>query len=188
LENAGRRLGAAMRKEIYFGEFDGVGWPEPKLLEKYFLGSPGQRWSFEGGNDNWGLTAEGVEGTDHLDANNGRIDIDLEMWGHPKFGVLLIWSKWGGRHKETYTSKGDLGRLYEWVRTLQDDLRPVGLFVSFEQAWEAVKEFIENDGALPKGIEWIPNSELPLDTFPDPHAKVRPIYERHMFDYPRRKF
>ena len=41
----------------------------------------------------------------------GRIDIDLQMWGHPDLGVLLIYSKWGGGLKLTYTSKGDLTRL-----------------------------------------------------------------------------
>jgi hypothetical protein len=176
-----------MRKEIYFGEFDGVGWPEPSRLEKYFLAAPGQQWTFRGRNDNWGLTVEGVEGTEHLNINNGRIDIDLEMWGHPRFGVLLIWSKWGGKYKETFSSKGDLSRLHEWVRTLQDDLRPVGLFIPFDQAWKAVKEFIENDGVLPKSIEWIANRDLPLDTFPVPHAKVRPIYERNASDYPKHR-
>ena len=79
-----------MRKEIYFGEFDGRYWPEPKKLEPYFLGPPEQRWAFETGNDDWGLSAEGVDGTEHLEANKGRIDIELEMWGHPRFGVLLI--------------------------------------------------------------------------------------------------
>ena len=174
-----------MRKRIYFGEFDGRGWPEPKQLERYFLGTPEQLWAFETGNDDWALTTEGVDGTEHLDINNGRIDINLEMWGHPKFGVLLIWSKWGGGYKETCSSKGDLSRLHEWVRTLQEDLRPVGLFIPFEQAWTAVKEFIENDGALPKSIEWIANRDLPTDTFPVPHAKVHPIHEKNVFDYPK---
>jgi hypothetical protein len=49
---------------------------------------------------------------------------------------------------------------------------------------EAVKEFIETDGALPKSIEWIANRDLPPNTFPEPHAKVRPIYEKNVFDYP----
>jgi hypothetical protein len=96
-------------------------WPEPKQLERYFLAPPGQRWTFEGGNDNWGLSVEGVDGTEHLEANKGRIDIDLDMYGHPRFGVLLIWSKWGGGHKENFSSKDDLTRLREWVRTLQED-------------------------------------------------------------------
>ena len=31
----------------------------------------------------------------------------------------------------------------------------------------AVKEFLASDGALPQSIEWIANSDLPRDTFPD---------------------
>jgi hypothetical protein len=175
-----------MREEIYFGAFDGDGWPDPEELKPYFLGTLEKRWAFETGNDDWCLSAEGVDGTEHLEASKGRIDIDLQMWGHPRFGVLLIWSKWGGGHSETYSSKGDLTRLREWVRTLHDDLRPIGLFIPFEQAWKAVKEFIETDGAMPKSIEWIANRDLPPNTFPEPHAKVRPIYEKNVFDYPAR--
>lgn len=81
--------------------------------------------------------------------------------------------------------QGDLGRLREWVRTLQDDLRSVGLFIPFEEAWKAVKEFIENEGALPKSIAWIADRDLPPGTFPEPHAKVHPIHERKPGDDPK---
>jgi hypothetical protein len=159
-----------MRKTVYFDVFDGRGWPSPEQLRPYFLAPPGQRWTFDGGNgnDSWGLTAEGVDGTEHLEANKGRIDIELEMWGHPDLGVLLIYSKWGGGVKQMYSSKGDLHRLREWVRSLHDTPLPVGLFIPYEKAWQAVKEFIETDGQLPKSIDWIANRDLPRNTFPDP--------------------
>jgi hypothetical protein len=88
-------LGLSSEEACLFGEFDGKGWPAPAQLQRYFLAPPGQRWSFRGGNDSWALTAEGVDGTGHMEANNGRIDLDLVMWGHPDLGVLLIYSKWG---------------------------------------------------------------------------------------------
>ncbi len=157
-----------MRKRAYFNTFWGRGWPQLKELEPYFLAPRGRRWFFETGNDSAGLDAEGVDGTEHLEANKGRIDIRLEMWGHPDLGVLLIWSKWGGGRKETYTSKGDLTRLRELVRSLHDTPLPVGLFIPFDVAWKAVKEFIETDGQLPKSIQWIANHDLPPGTFPDP--------------------
>lgn len=157
-----------MRKSVYFDTYDGSGWPDPRELERYFLAPPGQRWFFETGNDSAGLWAEGVDGTEHLEANKGRIDVDLDMWGHPELGVLLIYSKWGGGLKETYSSKGDLSRLREWVRSTHDTPLPVGLFIPYALAWKAVKEFIETDGQLPKSIEWIANRDLPPDTFPDP--------------------
>jgi len=90
------------------------------------------------------------------------------MWGNPELGVLLIYSKWGGGLKETYSSIGDLTRLREWVRSTHDTPLPVGLFIPFEEAWKAVKEFIETDGKLPKSIAWIANRDLPPNTFPDP--------------------
>src|ERR1044071_2666989 len=105
-----------MGKRTYFDGFDGRGWPTPSQLEHYFLAPPGQRWTFETGNDSWGFDLFGADGTEHLEANKGRGDISLEMWGHPDLGVLIIYSKWGGGYKQTYTSKGDLNRLRELVR------------------------------------------------------------------------
>jgi hypothetical protein len=159
-----------MKKRIYFDVFDGRGWPTPRDLEPYFLGSSGQRSSFESDNDCWGLSAEGVDGTEHLPEGQGRIDIRLTMVGNPDRGVLLQYRKMGGRHGDTYYSRGDLSRLREWVVTKDGDLRPIGLFVPFERAWAAVKEFIERDGALPKSISWIAGRDVPDYAFPDPGA------------------
>jgi hypothetical protein len=112
--------------------------------------------------------AKGVDGTEHLAQGKGRIDIELMMWANPDLGVLLIYTKWGGGHEQAFSSKGDLGRLREWVRGLHGTPLPVGLFIPFEVAWEAVKEFIETDGEIPRSIEWIANRDLPPNTFPDP--------------------
>src|SRR5215470_17242188 len=62
----------------------------------------------------------------------------------------------------------DLSRLREWIRSTHDTPLPIGLFIPYATAWNAVKEFIETDGELPTSIEWIPNRELPPGTFPDP--------------------
>jgi hypothetical protein len=76
--------------------------------------------------------------------------------------------RWDGRHQKQqgFDSRGDLTRLGEFVRTLHDDRLSVGLFIPFEQAWNAVKEFIETDGALPTCIAWIASRDLPPETFP----------------------
>lgn len=168
--HARRRLAAdnTMKKSAYFASRDFDGWPTLPQLEPYFLSPPGPRWFFQTGNDGAVFYADGVDGTEHLPANEGRIDIRLEMWAHSELGVLLIWSKWGGGFKLTYSSKGDLSRLREWVRSLHDTPLPVGLFVPFERAWAALKEFIEHDCKLPTSIEWIANHDLPPNTFPDP--------------------
>jgi hypothetical protein len=92
--------------------------------------------------------------------------------GYPGLGVLLYYTKTGGGYCEHFTWKGDMRRLKEWVRTLRGDLRPIGLFVPFPTAWKAVKEFMETDGQLPKSIEWVANSDLPPNTFPDPNDAV----------------
>ena len=157
-----------MRKYMYFASERAWRWPSPRELEPYFLAPPGKEWSYSGGNDSWGLRAEGLHGTEGLELGKGRVDAELAMWGHPQHGVLLIYSKWGGGYKDTYSSKGDLTRLGEIVRTLHGDPMPAGLYIPFREAWKAVKEFIETDGELPKSIEWVRNRDLPPNTFPDP--------------------
>ena len=157
-----------MGETTYFLPLPLEGWPDPKDLEPYFLAPPGQEWTFSSGNDNWGLTAEGVDGTEELEPYKDRVDIRLSMWGHPTLGVLLIHEKLGGGHNEAFTSKGNMSRLREIVRTLQGDPMPVGLFIPFAEAWKAVKEFIETDGELPRSIAWVANKDLPPNTFPDP--------------------
>jgi hypothetical protein len=158
-----------MKKESYFASKPNEGWPKPKDIEHYFLGPLGERWFFETGNDSASFTLEGAEGTGHLArGKGGRIDINLFIYGHPKFGVLLSWQKWDGQRLRTYSSKGDLKRLRELIRTTHGDPMPVGLYVPYETAWKAVKEFLENDGVLPKSIEWVDDEDLPENTFPDP--------------------
>jgi hypothetical protein len=75
--------------------------------------------------------------------------------------------KWGGGFKDSYSSKGDLNRLDRYYRDGWGSYLPVGLFIPFEDAWRAVKEFIEADGALPKSIEWVADRDLPPDAYPD---------------------
>jgi hypothetical protein len=157
-----------VKKSAYFDVFDRRGWPSPDELQHYFLAPPGQRWTFgEGKNDPWGLTAKGVDGTEHLESNE-HIDIHLTMIGNPDHGVLLHYRKWGPQHKDTYYSKGDLTRLEDLVWTVHGDLMPIGLFIPFDKAWLAVKEFIETDGALPKSIDWIADADIPDEVLPDP--------------------
>lgn len=157
-----------MRKSAYFDSRPRKGWPTPQELQQYFLAPPGKQWFDTGGNDTAGLDVEGVDGTAHLEEGKGRIDIHLDMWGNPDLGVLLIYRKHGGGYDETYTSVGDLSRLGEIVESLHRTQLPVGLFIPFEQAWLAVKDFIETDGELPRSIKWIANKDLPPGTFPPP--------------------
>jgi hypothetical protein len=157
-----------MKKITYFSPHDRDGWPHPKELEHYFLAPPSQRWFFERRNDNAALLGEGAYGTERLDLGKGRIDVGLVMWGNRDLGVLLHYLKVGGGHEQRCYSKGDVNRLLDWVSSVHGTLLPVGLFVPYATAWNAVKEFIETDGELPKSIEWIAVDDLPPGTFPDP--------------------
>jgi hypothetical protein len=155
-----------MRKSTYLGSRRKNGWPSPKELEPYFLGPPERRLAVETGNDNVGIAAEGADGTEDLDPEEGRIDVDLDIWNHPDLGVVLIYSKWGGGLKQMYSSRGNLSRLHEWVRSKHGTPLPVGLFIPSATAWKAVREFMDTDGELPKSIEWVANRDLPPGTFP----------------------
>jgi len=155
-----------MKKRVYFDVFDGPGWPAPTELRRYFLAPPGRRWTFDSGNDSWGLSMRGLDGTEDLSTGRGRIDLDLTMLGNPDHGVLLHYDRTGGARRVSYYSRGDLRRLREWVLTLHGDLMPIGLYIPFETAWIAVKEFMETDGALPKSIPWIAGDDIPGDAFP----------------------
>lgn len=157
-----------MGKRTYLDADLSRGWPKPEEIEHFFLAPPGERRFFDTYPSGGFFQNEGAYGTEHLQANQGRIEVRLMMWTDPDLGVLLIWSKWGGGHKETFSSKGDLSRLREFIETPHGDPMPVGLFIPFEKGWMAVKEFLETDGELPKSIEWVANADLPRNTFPDP--------------------
>jgi hypothetical protein len=162
-----------MRKHTYSHTLQGEGWPLFDEIEPYFRKPPdGRGWFHDSGNDSARLDAIGVDGGDDLPFGRGRVDVNLWMWGHPDLGVLLIYQKAGGGHHEAFTSKGDLSKLKQWVRTLHGDPMPIGLYIPFERAWLAVKEFIETDGQLPNSIEWVRTSDLPDQTFPDPSVRL----------------
>jgi hypothetical protein len=157
-----------MRKRTYFDYLPREGWPSPNEMEHYFLSASGRRHAFDTDNNCWGLSAEGVDGTEHLPAGTERIDIRLTIVGNLRYGAFLHYARHGGTQSDDYFSKTDLKRLREWVETKHGDLRPVGLFIPFERAWTAVKEFIETDGALPQSIGWVSSRDIPPGTFPDP--------------------
>jgi hypothetical protein len=157
-----------MKKYSDFNSEFREGWPNIEYLEPFFLAPFGKAWFNTGGNNGAVLSYEGIDGTEHLGDGEGRIDIRLEMWGNPKLGVLLLYSKLGAPGGYMFTSKGDSSKKGLYTRTLHNDIHPAWLYITFEKAWRGVKEFIEADGALPKSIEWISNRDLTSDTFPDP--------------------
>ncbi|ODR96864.1 hypothetical protein AUC70_13845 [Methyloceanibacter stevinii] len=162
-----------MKKTTYFNSEDVKGWPRPEELRPFFFAPPGREWFNSTGNDGALLTGEGLYGTDNEDHLAGkRVDLDLYLYGMPGLGVLLIYHKHGGGYQEEYTSVGDMSRLKEWVENLHQTKLPIGLFIPFPRAYDAVKEFIETDGELPKCIEWVANKDLPYGTFPDPAVEL----------------
>lgn len=158
-----------MRKVAFFEKLWNADWPDVEWLKPYFIPPPGKQWSLSGGNDSGSFSIEGADGTEHFKPGQGQINIYLEMWRNPDLGILLIYKKWGRDLDITYTCRGDLTRLRQWVRSKHQTPLPIGLFIPFEKAWSAVREFIETEGSLPKSIEWIANRDLPAETFPLPH-------------------
>ncbi len=158
-----------MKKSVYFDKFRGEFWPSPDDLYPYFSDPSGKNWFHEnGGNDSASIDLLGVNGTGHLPEGEGRRDIYLNIWGYPGLGVLLIYELSGKVPVRTWNSKGDMTRIREFVRSTHDTPLPAGLFIPFAEAFKAVKEFMETEGALPKSIEWVRDVDLPENSFPDP--------------------
>ena len=167
-----------MRRNIYFRDFDAKYWPAPEVIEPYFLAPDAPQMWGASGNDDWGLGIFGFNGTEN-DYRYPRVGTDqkqqewaeLEMWGDPDLGVMLMYERVGGGPTVCQFSAGDMSRLNQWTRTLQSDLRPVSLYIPYDKAWLAVKEFMETDGKLPKCIKWISSMDVPSNSFPLPHDK-----------------
>jgi hypothetical protein len=156
-----------MKKSCSFHDFYGLGWPSPDELKKYFSAG-GKLWTSRG-NDNWGLRAEGLYGTAILPQSDA-VNVDLRMMGSPEHGVTLDFARWHGRIRrlDRYCSVGDLSRFGRFMYSLQGNPYSLGLFIPFEEAFKAVKEFIENDGELPTSIGWISGEGLLPKAFPVP--------------------
>jgi hypothetical protein len=167
MDDGNRRV--QMNKNVYFDRFWGDFWPTQAELKPYFIAAADDEWFDHTGNDSASLSLQGLFGTEDKPIGNGRKDINLKMWGRSGLGVLLIYDKYGPvGFRDAYTSKGDMSRLGELVRSTHDTPLPVGLFIPFDKAWLAVKEFMDTEGQLPKSIEWVRNADLPPNTFPDP--------------------
>ena len=167
-----------MKKHSYFESQWLKRWPEPEEIKRLFFPAGGTAWFSSGGNDTASFTIEGVERTEHLEQGNGRIDVKLEMVGHPKYGLFLYYKRTQGPH---YASKGDLSKLKTFVRTLHDDLRTLAFFIPFDKAWPAVREFILSDGLLPATIAWVDLKDVQGTPFPDPNHRAASdefIFER----------
>jgi hypothetical protein len=158
-----------MQKHVYFHSFKGDFWPRLDQIEHNFLAPNGSGWVSVGGNDSWSIDLQGLEGTEDRPFGRGRKDINLMMWGTPGLGVLIMYDKIGPPDfRATYYSRGDMSRLRELVESTHSDELPVGLFIPFEKAWLAVKEFMETEGQRPACIEWVRHEDLPPKTFPSP--------------------
>jgi hypothetical protein len=157
-----------MHRRANFASYFGPGWPSIEWMEPYFLTRAGQLSFPRSGCDSACLFGEGLYGTAGLASRKeGRVDVDLATYFNADLGVLLHYQKRGGGFDEVYESKGDVRRLHEWVESTHGTKLPVGLFIPFEMAWEAVKEFITSDGELPKCVEWIRDVDQPPGTWPE---------------------
>jgi hypothetical protein len=161
-----------MKKVTSFPGYEGRSWPDEQWLAPYFLTAAGRRKAFGIGNNHWGLKARGMNGTEELPFHE-RIDINLHIVGKPDLGVMLLYDRVSPIDGYGYYSVGNLRMLRTLVKATQGSRMPVGLFISFEQAFKAIVEFIGTNGALPKCIEWIAADDLPEGSFPEPDVTLR---------------
>ena len=167
------QIGIPRGKRAYFDTYWSRGWPTLDFLKPYFFAPPlGIGWFDKSGNDSGSISIEGLDDTDVVPSGEGRKDIKIAMWGNPELGVLLQYTLIGFGPREDWFSKGDMSKIRQWTRSLHDDPLPVGLFIPFDQAWLAVKEFMDTQGQLPTSIAWVHSKDLPANSFPDPTVRL----------------
>jgi hypothetical protein len=135
-------------------------WPDPDSVKNYFLQYSENAWMAGGGGDA-SFIAYGVDGTDGAPPYTSRIDARLGIWDHPKLGFCIYFSKSGGGVKEHFYSLRDENDLATTVETRNGDSFARGLFVSGEEAWKAVEDFLTTKGTRSSRIKWVADSALP---------------------------
>ena len=154
-----------MRKSIDLGLHDQDGWPNPKELEHYFLGPQGRFWSSEDRSDSAALWAKGVHGTEHLDVGKGRIDIELLIWRNLDFGVLLIYSKWGGPYKEMFSSKGNLSRLHDLCARSMARFCPSASLYRLKKRGRRSRSSSKRTASFPRALSGLRTATFPHEPF-----------------------
>lgn len=159
-----------MRVRAYFDEHWGDGWPELSNLRSCLIDPKRRAEFFAKGRDGGSFFVEDGDEAEQISPQAVGVKASLYMHMNPDHGVKLQYSKWDGRtqKKTSFNSKGDLGRLSEFVRSFHGTPLSLGLFIPFARGYQAVKDFIETEGELPTSIDWIASKDLPAGTFPDP--------------------
>jgi len=181
-----------MKKNISFADMYMSSWPESDALRNYFLTLDGRDSIYAGGNDSCALEISGLYGTENVKPYKDQtpqeratvIEASLIIYFNPQLGILLEYSRTGRGFQDSYFSYSDLGKIGLYVETLHNDLRSVGMYIPYEAAWPAVKEFMEREGELPTCIKWVAGADLPPDTFVEPGEDV-PIIETTGYPWDR---
>jgi hypothetical protein len=148
-----------MKKRAYFLDHRGNDWPDFSVWRQYFLSQDQRR--FMAGTNEGNLTIEDIDGTDHLESE-GRVSVQLVFSCKPNLGVQFMYSRLGRNQGQTYFSKGDLRRLWEFAASDHGASLPVGFFVPFEMGLKVVESFDETNGKLPTCVEWVSEYDIPL--------------------------
>lgn len=164
-----------MRKEASFDSHWGDGWPDPQHVKKCLLDPTLRGALFARGRDGGSFSIVGLYGTEGLPARGGLVTVSLYMYFSPEHGMTLQYYKWDGRIQQgaSFSSRGSLNRLGQFVRSQHGTPLSLGLFIGFEQGTAAVMQFMESNGNLPTAIAWIGDKDLPPETFPDPYPPKR---------------
>ncbi|MEM7303584.1 MAG: hypothetical protein AAF468_21095 [Pseudomonadota bacterium] len=144
-------------------------WPDPAEIKPFFSPEYENNEIYHGGGDDAVITLEGIDGTEHLQLGEGRKDIVLMMWFSPKFGVMLFYHRYGIEDGEIYYSKGDMSKIHTVKRNKHSDPLPVALFIPFDDAFNALEDFINSEGKRSDRIEWVSGLDIPSNTFPPQH-------------------
>lgn len=86
----------------------------------------------------------------------------LSIVANCRYGIWL-WYRYSrsDSQEENYISLGDPERLNQYVEVVEDSLTLEGLYLPPEQAWLAVRDFLNLEGLRSDKISWLSEDQIP---------------------------
>ncbi len=153
-----------MRRFIFINGFEGPDWPPIATLEREFMDPTRREWAYWDGSGAAGgyMKISGIEGTEAQPDGRTRSGATISIRAHRQFGATLSHHWWDAKSATatTHLSLGDRSLLSQ-MTTLDDrQPYPIGLFIPFELAWLAFRDFIQEPTRVTSAVPWINGVDL----------------------------
>ena len=157
-----------MKRFISINGFECNRWPAADQLEQSFLDPARRNWAFWDGGGGGYISVSGLDGTENEPDGPNRSNARIAIRAHRKHGATLDHHWWDGKRRVS-TSHLSLGSTSDMTKLPHLDNRQpfaVGLFIPFELAWLALKDFMVDPIHPSKSVPWINAKDLPPSAIP----------------------